>query len=105
MGLRYSTNASDTKWQCASGDGTTSSATDTGVTVTAGHYYDIILDLSTSGTLVCSVTDNGGAYTTVTKTTNLPTGATNLGLEETITALAGSAARNISVAYTYLEYQ
>jgi len=105
IGLRYSTGASDTAWQCATGSGSAQSVTSTGVTVTASHYYDIIIDLSTSGTLVCSVADNGGAYTTVTKTTNLPsTTTTNLALQETVTTLT-TAARHLLVSYTYLEFQ
>jgi hypothetical protein len=104
IGVRYSTNAGDAAWQCASDDGTTNSVTTTGVTVTAGHYYDIIVDLTTASTLVCSVSDNGGAYTTVTKATNLPGTSTSLGLQEMVTTLT-TAARNLSIAYSYLEYQ
>jgi len=104
IGLRYSTSAADPSWECASSDGATPSVTATGVTITAGHYYDIVIDLSNAGTLNCSVADNGGAYTTVSKATNLPAIVTNLGVETSVTTLA-AAARNISLAYLGMEYQ
>ena len=104
IGVGMSSSVNSSKWLCGSGDGTNHTGTDMGITVTANHYYDIIVDLSTAGTLVCSVADNGGAFTTVTKTTNLPAASTSLGPEETITALT-TAVRNISIAYLYLEYQ
>lgn len=104
IGMSASSAVNSSKWICGSGDGTNHSGVDSGVTMTANHYYDIIVDLTTAGTLVCSISDNGGAFTTVTKTTNLPGTSTSLGLEETVTTTA-AAARNLSVAYSYLEYQ
>jgi hypothetical protein len=101
IGLLYNPAVS-AAWQCSSGDGTTATNTTTGVTVTASHYYDMILDLSTTGTLVCSVADNGGAYTTVTKTTNLPAAATLLAPEAFVTDTTASL-RSLEVAYFYLE--
>ncbi|HKU18155.1 MAG TPA: hypothetical protein VJP80_02670 [Candidatus Saccharimonadales bacterium] len=98
VGVRFSTNTSDPAWMCASDDGTTLSTTTTGVSVTAGSYYDIIIDMSISGTLSCSVAANGGSWTTVSKSTNLPTNSTSLGLMESITTLT-TAARNIGIAY------
>jgi hypothetical protein len=104
IGIGVSSAVNTSKFLCGSGDGTNHSGTDMGVTMTASHYYDVIVDLSTAGTLVCSISDNGGAFTTVTKTTNLPATSTSLGLEETITNI-GVAARAILIAYAYLEYQ
>jgi hypothetical protein len=39
VAFRYSTNASDTKWQFCTGDGATTTCSDTGVTVTANRSY------------------------------------------------------------------
>jgi hypothetical protein len=104
IGVGVSSAVNSSKFICGSGDGTNHSGTDMGVTMTASHYYDIIVDLSTSGNLVCSISDNGGAFTTITKTTNLPTTTTALGVQETITNI-GVAARAIHIAYAYLEHQ
>ncbi len=102
FGLRYSTNAGDTTWQCASGDGTTGSVLNTGVTVTVSTYYDIILDASTLGQLTCSIATNGGSYVSVTKSTNIPTSTTALGITDAVTTLTTTADIH-RVAYVYLE--
>jgi hypothetical protein len=102
-GFRYDTNiGGETTWKCVSGDGTTASSVDTGVTVTANHYYDMIVDLSNSGMLVCSISDNGGAFTTVTKSSNLPGAATQLWPEESVTTVSGNS-RTLEVEYLYLD--
>ncbi|MGC9599439.1 MAG: hypothetical protein ABSE18_03580 [Minisyncoccia bacterium] len=100
FGLRYSTSAGDTTWQCGSGDGTTASYTNTGVTVTTSTYYDIILDMSTAGQMLCQVATNGGSYVTTPKTTNIATGATQLGITDAVTTLTGTAAVH-RIAYVY----
>ena len=101
-GLRYSTNAGDTTWQCASGDGTTGSVLNTGVTVTTSTYYDIILDASTPGQLTCMVATNGGNYVSTVKSTNIPSGTTALGMTDTVTTLTTTADIH-RIAYIYLE--
>lgn len=101
MGLRYSTAAGDTTWQCGSGDGTTISYTNTGVTVTTSTYYDIIIDATTLGQLTCDVATNGGSYVSVTKLTNVPTSTTALGITDAATTLTTTADIH-RVAYVYL---
>lgn len=101
VGLRYSTNASDTTWKCGSGDGTTGSVIDTGVTVTTSTYYDLILDATIPGQLTCQVAKNGGSYVSVTKSTNISTSSVNLGITDTATTLAASAVVHRS-AYVYV---
>lgn len=99
--IRYSNGtggSGDTNWMCATNGG---GASDTGVAVTAGHYYDMIIDMTLKTTLICSISDNGGAFQTVHINTT-PTGTTDLGLEATVTALSNSA-RSLSVAYMFLE--
>lgn len=99
VGLRYSTNAGDVNWQCASGDGTTGSVVDTGVAVTANTAYAITLDWTVSGTLVCTV--NG---VSVNKTTNIDaTQTANLGIQASLTTLT-AAARSIRLAFLRLQY-
>ena len=102
-GLRYTAGV-DTNWQCVSGNGTASTAADTGVQFFGAHQYYIVLDMSTSGTLNCSVSIDGGAYSTVTKSTNLPTATAGLGLQLTTTALSNSS-RSALVSYAYLQQQ
>jgi hypothetical protein len=101
VGLRYSTTAGDTTWQCGSGDGTTISYTNTGVAVTASTYYDIVLDMSTVGQLTCEVAANGGSYVSVTKSNNVPTNSSPLGITDAVTTLAATTTIH-RVAYVYL---
>jgi hypothetical protein len=104
IGVGYRDGVNGGEWLCSSGDGTNHSGTDMNVVVTAGHYYDIIIDLSTSGTLVCSISDNGGAYTTVTKTTNLP--GTSVDLASVVAVRSVTAVtRAVSSTYIYIERQ
>jgi hypothetical protein len=98
VGVRYSTSAGDTQWQCASGDGTTGSVVTTGVTVAASTAYKITVDWSVNGTLTCTV--NG---TSVNKTTNLDTTQTAaLGFHSALTTLT-AAARVHRTAFIHLE--
>ncbi|MFA5773004.1 MAG: hypothetical protein WC974_09765 [Thermoplasmata archaeon] len=98
VGVRYSTSAGDTQWQCGSGDGTTGSVITTGVTVAASTAYLITVDWSVNGTLTCTV--NG---TSVNKTTNLDaTQTANLGLHAALTTLT-AATRIHQTAFVHLE--
>lgn len=98
VGVRYSTSAADTQWQCASGDGTTGSVVSTGVTVAASTAYKITVDWSVNGTLTCTV--NG---TSVNKTTNLDTTQTaNLAMRSSLTTLT-ALARTMRNAFILLE--
>jgi hypothetical protein len=65
---------STTNWLCCSGNGTTQSCTDTGVALSGGTDYSLVVTL-TSSTLTCTV--NG---TSVSKSTHLPTGTADLKL-------------------------
>ncbi|HEY2003645.1 MAG TPA: hypothetical protein VGH44_00845 [Candidatus Saccharimonadia bacterium] len=104
VGLRYSTSAGDTDWQCVSNaGGATPTTADTGVAVNTGHYYDVIVDESVSGEIICSIADDGGAYRTVYDTT-VPAAATTLFPELSITTLT-TAARSLEAEYLYLEQQ
>ncbi len=99
VGVRYSTAAGDTEWQCASGDGTTGSVLTTGVTVAVSTLYEITVDWSVNGTLTCTV--NG---TSVAKTTNLDTTQTaNLGLQISGTTLIASAINHLT-SFIGLQY-
>jgi hypothetical protein len=92
VGVRYSTAVPDTKWKCASGDGAANSAVDTGVTVAVSTAYLITIDWSVAGTLICSISTNGGTPVTVSKTTNLDAaGTTNLGIMDYLTNTAAAA--------------
>lgn len=102
MGVRYSTAAGDTTWQCGSGDGTTISYTNTNVPVATSTYYDIIIDASTPGQLDCQIATNGGNYVHTIKSTNIPSNATNLGITNAVTTLAGGNAVIHRIAYVYL---
>lgn len=84
-------------WQCCSGNGSNYSCDNTGVAVDANMEYQIILDWTTEGTLVCSI--NG---TSVSKTTNLSTNAVGLGTYNALTTLT-AASRNHFIAKFALE--
>jgi hypothetical protein len=97
VGVRYSTSAGDTNFQCVSGNGTTASAIDTGVAVTANTSYTIELDWSSPSTLICKINNQA-----TTKTTNLESPATtNLGIHTSITNL-GTSIVGLGVAYIKL---
>jgi hypothetical protein len=100
VGLRYSTNAGDTTWQCGSGDGTTISYVNTGVTVATSTYYDIVIDGSVLGQIDCEIATNGGSYVNTLKATNIPTSTTALGITNAATNIAnGTIIHRISYVY------
>lgn len=101
IGVRYSTSAGDTTWQCGSGNGTTASYVSTGVAVTPSTYYDIIIDGTVSGQLTCDIATNGGSYVSVTKSTNVATSTTALGITNMVTTLTTTADIH-RIAYVYL---
>jgi hypothetical protein len=104
IGVGYSAAVNSGRFVCGSGDGTNHTGVDTGVTVAINTYYDIVIDYySTPGTLICAVSTNGGAFTAVTKATNIPAGATSLGINALVNNLTSGAARVVSVAYASLE--
>ncbi len=87
VGVRYSSAAGDTNWQCASGDGVTGSVIDTGVPVLVSTPYRITVDWSVDGALTCTI--NG---VSVSKTNNLDATQTgNLGIISATTTLAATA--------------
>ncbi len=102
FGVGYRDTVNGGKWVCASGDGTNTTGTDTGVTVTANHYYDILLDVST-GVLMCSISDNGGAWVTLNKgSANLPGTSVDLGMVAAVRSVT-AVARAIAISYMYYE--
>ncbi len=105
VGVRYSTAAADTTFQCASGNGAAQNVVNTGVTVAINTSYLITVDWSVSGTLVCSISANGGTPTVVTKSTNLDNaGTTNLGITNTLTTLAATIFTH-RIGWVHLETQ
>ena len=101
IALAASSSVSSGAWICGSSNGTNQTGTSTGVTMTANHYYDIILEMTSTSTLVCSISDNGGAFVSVTQTNTLPTSTVSLGIIGHVTTLT-NAARSISIAYVYI---
>ena len=99
VGIAYDTGGTGnvTDWLCCSGDGANYSCTTTGVAVAIDTDYVMSVDWSTVGTLRCTVNS-----TSVNKTTNLATGATNMGPYNNITTLAAVIA-NHNIAKQALE--
>jgi hypothetical protein len=100
--LRYDTTIGDTNWMLVTSDGTTASASSVGLAPAGNKTYAVTIGHFTSGKCICSIQDVSGSGGNVTKTTNLPTGATNLGIQASITALT-AAARNLYIARISLE--
>jgi hypothetical protein len=111
LGIGYQTGTNGGKFLCVSGDGTNISGTDTGITATASHIYDVIIDYSAAGTLECSIADDGavgsfaqGTYETVAKQSNTPSAnSTAIGIEAGEQLTSGTTARALSASYFYLE--
>lgn len=87
-GIRYSTSASDTQWQCCSGDGTNSSCSALGARDANNVPARYEVDLASAG-CTCRIVAVSGAITQVLKSTNLPTGA--MFLQHSVTPLSNSA--------------
>ncbi len=104
IGVGYRDGVNSGKWLCASSDGTNSSGTDTGVTVTLNHYYDIIVDESLAGTVTCSIADNGGSFVTVSNTNNVPSTSDDLGMVAAVRSV-NAVSRSISIEYMYYDYK
>ncbi len=88
MTVAYDTagNGNTTDWLCCTGDGTDYSCITTGVAVAVSTEYTISVDYSSGSAVVCTV--NG---TSVSKSTNLPGAAANLGVYNAITTLSAAA--------------
>lgn len=89
MAFRYDTALGDTAWQAVTSDGSAASATTTGVAVAANTTYTLKLDFSTPGTVRFTV--NNATAPQVSKTTNLPSGTVDLGIEASLTTLTTTA--------------
>lgn len=93
--FRYSTAAGDTNWMCAVKDGSSISATSSGVAIdTSNHFFEIQEDVTSvnykfyiDNALVC------------TKASNLPSASTNLRWLTGIQTLAASAVRKVFWAW------
>lgn len=96
VGLGFDTSIS-ANWRVCSGDGTNYSCADTGVSVAVSTEYTLTVDWSVEGTLTWGINAASG-----TKTTNLSTAATNMGLFNSITTLSATA-RNHQIAKMVLE--
>lgn len=72
-------------FMCCSGDGTNYSCKDMGVAPAIDTEYTVTINWATAGTIDCKINS-----TTVTKTTNLSTGAVNIGPNQTVTTLSGA---------------
>lgn len=96
--LAYQAGVAGGNWLCCSGDGSTFSCSDTGVTVAASTEYEITVDLSSISSLRCSVRPLAGSTSTVTKTNNLPVASTSLSIHNALTTL-NAAARNHFIAW------
>lgn len=104
VAVGYSAAVNGGNFVCGSGDGTNHTGTDMGVTVAINTYYDIVVDYySVPGSVICAVSTSGGTFTSVTKATNIPAGATSLGINALVNNLTSGAARVVSVAYVSLE--
>ncbi len=105
LGIGYQKGVDGGNFVCVAGNGTNISGTDTGITAANSTYYDVIIDYSTNGTLVCSIATAGSAYTTVANTSTAPNAtSTALGLYEAEILTSGTTARAIDIAFAYLEY-
>lgn len=91
-------------WECCAGNGASYGCTDlAGLTVATTTEYRLTLDLSVSGTLVCTVQVLPfGAVTTARRTTNLPTPPTGIGIYNALTTLS-AIARNHFINSVSLE--
>lgn len=94
-GFRYSTGAGDVNWQVFTKDGTTlSAATDSGVAVATDTRYTFRIDSSDPTSIKFYINDTLVA----TKTLNLPTTSTDLGMMMCATNTTAGTARNIKVS-------
>ena len=94
----YDSAAVTTNWWCCAADGVNYSCGDSGLAAAVTTDYAIILDARNPASMTCSI--NG---TVVTRTTNLPTGATTNGVELVIATTATMAAKIISSGWTWTQ--
>lgn len=87
VAIGYDT-AVNANWQICSGDGTNYSCASTGVAVVANTEYAVDVDWTTAGTLRAVINGTG-----TNKTTNLSTGAVDLGVQASITSLTALTSR------------
>ena len=96
--------ATSSAWRCCSGDGTNASCTDiTGSAWTANTEYMLTVDLRTAGQTQCCVKSiSSSSQSCVTKTTNQPGAAVNLGMMASIRTTE-AVGKKVSVNRMYLE--
>jgi hypothetical protein len=99
-GIRYSSGAGDTSWQCCSADGTTASCSSLGArTDNVARRFEVRLSFTSC---ICRQIDASGALLqSVTKTTNLPDTGQNLYLMSSLSPLAADA---VNYRIVYLGY-
>jgi hypothetical protein len=104
IGFQFSTNRADTNWMITSKDGTTQTATSTGIAFAANKVYDLTFFCSQQCTSITwrvdNVTDNTNATGTVS--TNLPGTTTSLRIAEAVSTLT-TAVKNLRMQFAYTE--
>jgi hypothetical protein len=101
VGVAFESGLSST-WRCCSGDGTNLACADIpGTRLAAGVEYTIVVDYGVAGTLTCSVNAGSGPVS-VTKTTNLPATAVNLGVQNIVVPL-DSLTKNQNIGRVVIE--
>lgn len=94
MGFRFDTVNGDTAWMAVTNDGgVTPTSTSTGVTPAADTRYEMRIDASDPASLKFYINDYTTAVATIT--TDLPTNTTSLGMNMTLTNLAGGTTRTL----------
>jgi hypothetical protein len=102
VGIAFETGLSST-WRCCSVNGTSLTCADmVGTSLAAGTEYELTVDYSVAGTLTCSIAAGSGSPISVAKTSNLPTAAVDLGVQNLTIALDG-ASKNHNIGRTVIE--
>jgi hypothetical protein len=96
--FRYTNGVNAGKWQAVCRNNTTETATDTGVTATAGTFQRFEVTVNAAGTSVAFAIDGS---TVATITTNIPTAA---GRETTYGIMAVKSAGTTATSGGYIDY-
>jgi len=105
-GIFFSTNASDTQWQCCTNDAAAAgmTCTTTTIDVTANAAYNLTLNLSNYPTDIRCTVQNNTAINTITKTSNIPSDTgSNMFVANVAMSLTSGNNVNYSIRYMYLE--
>lgn len=97
IAFRYADHLNSAKWQAGCSDGSSSSTADTGITVNAGQWYWLEVDVAADGSEANFYVDG---VLCATLNTNMPTGAVNhhaAGILKTL----GTTSRDVYLDYYY----